>query len=155
MTPGVRIARKAGIAFNLHRYKHDPKAVSYGLEAVEKLRIDEAQVFKTLLVETSDKKLIVAVIPVAKSLNLKKGAGVCGSKRIAMADKNRVQKTTGYVPGGVSPLGQKKVLPTFIDHSALALNTLYVSAGKRGLEIELAPKDLADLTGASFVDLCD
>ena len=155
MTPGVRLAKKAGIAFNSHEYKHDPKAASYGLEAVEKLNIAEDQVFKTLVVETVDNRLVATIIPVAGTLNLKKGAGACGSKKIAMADKNRVQKTTGYVLGGVSPLGQKKLLPTFIDSSALTFDTIYVSGGKRGLEIELAPKDLADLLGASLIELCD
>lgn len=155
MTPGVRLVKKAGISFNLHEYKHDPKAASYGEEAVEKMGLDPAQVFKTLVVEATDGHLVVMVIPVAKSLSLKKGAFACGAKKVAMADKNKVQKTTGYVLGGVSPLGQKKRLSTFIDNSALNSKTMFVSGGKRGLEIELAPSDLADLLGASFAELCD
>lgn len=155
MTPGVRLVKKAGIHFDLHEYKHDPKVASYGDEAAEKLGLDKKQVFKTLVVETTDGRLVVIIIPVAKSLILKKGASACGAKKIAMADKNKVQKTTGYVLGGVSPLGQKKKLSTFIDNSALNCETMFVSAGKRGLEIELAPSDLAGLLGASFVKLCD
>ncbi len=155
MTPGVRLVKKAGIKFDLHEYKHDPKAASYGDEAVEKLGLDKTQVFKTLVVETTDRHLVVMIIPVANSLSFKKGASACGSKKVAMADKNKVQKTTGYVLGGVSPLGQKKKLSTFIDNSALNCKTMFVSGGKRGLEIELAPNDLADLLGANFAELCD
>lgn len=155
MTPAVRLVKKAGIRYRLHEYKHDPKAASYGNEAVEKLGLDKAQVFKTLVIENSDGQLAVMILPVAKNLSLKKGATACGSKKITMADKNRVQKTTGYVLGGVSPLGQKKPLPTFIDSSARISDTIFISGGKRGLEIELAPDDLADLLGASFKDLSD
>jgi Cys-tRNA(Pro)/Cys-tRNA(Cys) deacylase len=151
MTPAINAAKKAKIAYSVHQYDHDPAAASYGKEAAEKLGQDEARVFKTLVVELDGGSLAVAVISVAATLNLKLMAKAAGVKKAAMADKGDVARATGYVLGGVSPLGQKKRLATFIDVSAAAFPTIYVSAGRRGLEIELRPDDLARLTGASFV----
>ncbi|MFC4257520.1 Cys-tRNA(Pro) deacylase [Marinobacter lacisalsi] len=150
MTPAIDLARKAGIAHQLHEYDHDPKSESYGTEAAEKLGLDPDRVFKTLVVETDAGELVVAIVPVSTSLNLKRVAKAAGAKKVIMADKQKVQRTTGYVLGGVSPLGQKKALKTVIDESAQAFDTIHVSAGRRGLEIELAPADLTSLTRASF-----
>jgi Cys-tRNA(Pro)/Cys-tRNA(Cys) deacylase len=153
MTPAINQAKKAKVAFHIHEYAHDPAAESYGLEAAEKLGVDPARVFKTLVTEVGPKDLVVAVLPVSRQLDLKLLAKAVGAKKIAMAEVKLVERTTGYVVGGVSPLGQKKRLPTVIDASAEALDTMYVSAGRRGLEIELSPADLAALTGASFADI--
>ena len=154
MTPAVTVAKKAGIAFQTHEYRHDPAHASYGLEAAEKLGLDPARVFKTLVADVEGKGMVVAVLPVAHKLDLKALATAAGGKRAAMADKAQVMRSSGYVLGGVSPLGQKKKLPTYIDCSAQSLETVFVSAGRRGLEIELAPADLLMLTDARFADLC-
>lgn len=150
MTPGINSAKKAKVAHTLHEYHHDPAAASYGLEAAEKLGLDPARVFKTLVVTVDGKEPVVAVLPVSATLSMKLIAKAAGGKKAAMADKGDVQRATGYVPGGVSPLGQKKRLKTVIDESARQFDSIYVSAGRRGLEIELAPTDLARLTGAMF-----
>jgi Cys-tRNA(Pro)/Cys-tRNA(Cys) deacylase len=142
-TPAIAAAEQAGIPFALHEYEHDPKAESYGLEAAELLGLDPARVFKTLVVDR-DGALEVAIVPVAAQLDLK----ALGGKRTAMADRTKAERSTGYVLGGISPLGQRKQLPTTLDESALAHATIHVSAGRRGLEIELAPDDLVCLTGA-------
>ncbi len=124
----------------MHEYAHDPKVASYGLEAAEKLDVDPDRVFKTLVVSV-DGTLTVAVVPVAAQLDLRSLG-----KRAAMADPRAAERATGYVTGGISPLGQRRALPTLIDSSALEHETVYVSAGRRGLEIELAPGDLLALT---------
>jgi len=152
MTPAINAAKKAKVKYSVHEYAHDPAAQSYGLEAAEKLGLDPERVFKTL-VAGSGKDMVVAILPVSKQLDLKLLAKALGMKKIAMAEVAAVERTTGYVVGGVSPLGQKKRLPTVIDASAQELETMFVSAGRRGLEIELAPQDLAKLTGASFEDV--
>jgi Cys-tRNA(Pro)/Cys-tRNA(Cys) deacylase len=143
-TPAIVAAERAGVPFRVHEYVHDPKAESYGLEAAEKLGLDPAGVFKTLVVEL-DGKLGVAIVPVAAHVDLK----ALGGKRAAMADRAAAERATGYVLGGISPLGQRKRLPTTLDASALEQETIYVSAGRRGLELELAPADLVRLTGAA------
>lgn len=153
MTPAVDQARKAGIAHRIHEYSHDPVNESYGLEAAGKLGLDPAQVFKTLVVSLDGKALAVGIVPVVGKLNLKQIAKAAGAKKAAMADPVEVERVTGYVLGGVSPLGQKKRLKTFIDDSATALSTIHVSAGRRGLEIELSPQDLARLTSGTFVPI--
>ncbi|WP_372965773.1 Cys-tRNA(Pro) deacylase [Marinobacter sp.] len=153
MTPGILAAKKAKVSYTVHEYEHDPSAESYGNEAAEKMGVNPNQVFKTLVVAIDGKELAVAVVPVTAMLSLKLLAKAAGAKKAAMADKQEVQRSTGYVLGGVSPLGQKKRLKTFIDASAGQFDTVFVSAGKRGLEIELAPADLARLTGARFTSL--
>jgi Cys-tRNA(Pro)/Cys-tRNA(Cys) deacylase len=153
MTPAINAAKKAKIDFNIHEYEHDPKSDSYGEEAAEKLGLDTNLVFKTLVVSNEKKELFVAVVPVACQLNFKLLAKVTGSKKISMADKNIAARTTGYVLGGVSPLGQKKKLATVIDESAADFETIFVSAGRRGLEIELAPDDLGKLTRGRFASI--
>jgi Cys-tRNA(Pro)/Cys-tRNA(Cys) deacylase len=142
-TPAIVAVEKAGIEFSLHAYEHDPAAESYGLEAAERLGLDPATVFKTLVVDV-DGRLEIAILPVAAQLDLRSFG-----KRVAMADGTAAERTTGYVLGGISPLGQRKRLPTTLDASALAHETIHVSAGRRGLELELDPNDLARLTGAT------
>lgn len=148
MTPAINAAKKAGIGFRIHEYEHDPGAASYGLEAAEKLGITSERVFKTLVAELDDGRLAVGIVPVAASLNLKSLASALGAKRAEMAEMSKAERATGYVAGGISPLGQKKRLPTVLDAGATGLPTIYVSAGRRGLEIELSPEDLVRLTGA-------
>ena len=138
---------RAKLTHTVHEYPHDPRAASYGVEAAEALGVVPERVFKTLVADV-DGALTVAVIPVACSLDLKALAAARGGKRAAMADPKLAERTTGYVKGGISPLGQRKRLPMVIDSSALDLATVYVSAGRRGLEIELKPADLIALTGA-------
>jgi len=140
-TPAIVAAERAGITFVVHEYAHDPRAASYGLEAAEKLGVDAERVFKTLVADV-DGVLTVAVVPVAAQLDLK-----ALGKRVSMADPKLAERTTGYVAGGISPLGQRKELPTVVDESALAFETIHVSAGRRGLELELEPDDLLRLTG--------
>ena len=142
MTPAVVAAERAGIPFTLHEYEHDPAASSYGLEAAEKTGVDPARVFKTLVV-SQDGALSVAIVPVSAQLDLR-----ALGKRAALADRAAAERATGYVLGGISPLGQRKRLPTLVDESALGHSTIFVSAGRRGLEIELAPADLVRLTDA-------
>jgi len=146
-TPATVAATRAGVAFTLHSYEHDPAAASYGEEAAEALGVAPERVFKTLVADV-DGALTVAVVPVSGSLDLKALAAAVGGKRAAMADPAVAERTTGYVRGGISPLGQRKALPTVVDSSAERYGTVCVSAGRRGLEIELAPADLVALTGA-------
>jgi Cys-tRNA(Pro)/Cys-tRNA(Cys) deacylase len=149
MTPAIKLAKKAKIAHKIHEYKHDPSAESYGLEAAEKIGVEAARVFKTLVVDIGDKTLVVAILPVTSMLSLKAIAKAVKSKKAVMADKQDVMRSTGYVLGGVSPLGQKKRLTTVIDSSANDFATIYVSGGRRGLDIELSPADLQHLTMAT------
>lgn len=153
MTPAVALLKKQQQAFELHEYAHDPAAGSYGLEAAEKLGLDARRVFKTLVVQADTGELLVAMIPVCNSLSLKKLAAAAGVKKVAMADPALVSRSTGYVLGGVSPLGQKKRLRTFVDQSAASFASLYVSGGRRGLEIELAPAAFRQLLNVDFVSL--
>lgn len=154
MTPGINLAKKSKITHKVHSYEHDPGAASYGLEAAEKLSINPRQVFKTLVVKLDGDTLAVGVVPVVEKLNMKLIAKAAGAKKAAMAEPAEVERTTGYVLGGVSPLGQKKRLKTFVDSSAKNLTTIFVSAGRRGLEIELSPLDLLNLVNGNFADLC-
>lgn len=152
MTPAINAAKKAKITFVVREYDHDPSCTAYGLEAAEKLGVDPRQVFKTLVADLGG-ELVVAVIPVESMLGLKQLAKAAGAKKAAMADRALVERATGYVLGGVSPLGQKKRLRTFIDISAQAHPVMLVSGGRRGLDIELAPEDLARMTAARFAPL--
>jgi len=154
VTPGIEQARRAGIDFRVHQYEHDPGSESWGLEAAQKTGVPEARVFKTLVVELAGGELAVSVVPVSTMLNLKLVARAAGARKAAMAKPADVERSTGYVLGGVSPLGQKKSLATFIDESANDFATIFVSAGRRGVEIELAPADLARLTNGKFAALC-
>ncbi len=144
-TPATRAARAAGIEHRVHEYVHDPAAGSYALEAAEALGVDPARVFKTLVVaaEGGADGLTVCIVPAAATLDLK-----AVGKRAALAPTDRAERVTGYVAGGISPLGQRRALPTLVDDGALAHATVFVSAGRRGLELELAPGDLVALTRA-------
>ncbi|MFH8371356.1 Cys-tRNA(Pro) deacylase [Streptomyces sp. NPDC018031] len=146
-TPATVALAAAGTAFTLHSYDHDPAVPSYGAEAAEALGVDPGRVFKTL-VAAVDEELTVAVVPVSATLDLKALAAAVGGKRAAMADPAAAERTTGYVRGGISPLGQRKRLRTAVDASALDHPAICVSAGRRGLEVELSPADLVALTGA-------
>lgn len=154
MTPAIDTAKRANVSFNTHQYEHAPGA-AYGLEAAEKLELDPALVFKTLMLETDrgPNALAVAVIPVAATLDLKAAAKALKQKRVAMADPRVAQRLTGYLVGGISPLGQKRGFATLIDQSAESLDTVFVSAGRRGLEIELAPVDLLRVTRGQFAKI--
>ncbi|MCX4024807.1 Cys-tRNA(Pro) deacylase [Endozoicomonas sp. SM1973] len=148
MTPAVMVAKKAKIDFFLHEYSHDPTAVSYGMEAAETLGLEADRVYKTLLVQLSGSKesLVVALVPVNSQLNTKAVANYFKAKKAVMAEPIIAERTTGYLVGGISPLGQKKVLPLLLDESAMACKSIFISGGKRGLEIELDPNDLLALT---------
>ncbi len=147
-TPATVALTKAGLAFTTHSYDHDPGAKSYGLEAAEVLGLPTAQVFKTLLVEV-DGKLAVGVVPVDRQLDLKAVAAALNGKKATMADPAAAERSTGYVVGGISPIGQKRSLPTVIDSSASDHDTIYVSGGRRGLDIGLTPTDLVKITAAT------
>jgi len=153
MTPGINVAKKAKIAHKVHEYAHDSSSESYGLEAAEKLGVPEARVFKTLVVSLDNKELAIGVIPVSSMLSMKLLAKAAGAKKATMAARSDVERSTGYVLGGVSPLGQKKRLKTIIDSSAKNHTTIYVSAGRRGLEIELSPNDLEKLVNGIFSEI--
>jgi len=141
-TPAIAAATRAGVAFTVHEYAHDPRSESYGREAAEKLGLDPARVFKTLVADV-DGALTVALVPVGAQLDLR-----ALGKRSVMAEPKAAERATGYVAGGISPLGQRRALPTVVDESALSFETIHVSAGRRGLELELAPADLVHLTRA-------
>lgn len=147
-TPATVTLDRAGIAYEVRAYEHDPAATSYGLEAASALGVPPERVFKTLLVDT-DKGLGVGIVPVDRLLDLKAVAAALGAKKATMADPAVAERVTGYVVGGISPVGQKKALPTVLDASALQHATILVSGGKRGLDIELAPGDLVKVTRGS------
>ncbi|MDX1803988.1 MAG: Cys-tRNA(Pro) deacylase [Alcanivorax sp.] len=152
MTPAVAVARRAGMAFTLHHYDHDSAVASYGLEAAEALRVPAVQVFKTLLALV-DGAPVVAMVPVAAQLDLKLLARAHGGKRAVMCPADQAQRLTGYVLGGISPLGQKKRLPLYLDSCAGSQQEIFMSAGRRGLEIAMAPADLLALTGGRLAAL--
>ena len=148
-TRATTVAERAHVAFRTHEYAHDRTMREYGIEAVERLGLDPERVFKTLVVVTPAGDHAVAVVPVARTLDLKALATTLRVKSVAMADPTDAERVTGYLRGGISPLGQKRRLPTVVDASAEAFETVFVSGGQRGLEIELAPADLVGLTGAT------
>jgi Cys-tRNA(Pro)/Cys-tRNA(Cys) deacylase len=148
-TRATALLRERNIAHTVHSYAHDARAESYGLEAAAALDIAPERCFKTLIADV-DGALTVAVVPVTGPLDLKALAASVGGKRAAMAEPGAAERSTGYVRGGISPLGQRRRLPTVIDSSACDGPTMFVSGGRRGLEIEIAPADLAVVTGATF-----
>ncbi|GIU17431.1 MULTISPECIES: Cys-tRNA(Pro) deacylase [unclassified Shewanella] len=150
MTPAIDLLVKHKIAHQVHEYQHDPSCQAYGLEAAEKIGVAPELVFKTLVVKLDGKQLAVAIIPVAEKLSMKLIAKAVKAKKAVMAEAMEVQRSSGYVLGGVSPLGQKRQLPTVIDQSAATLAKMFVSGGRRGLDIELAPDDIKALLQAQF-----
>lgn len=151
-TPATVALSAAGVEYTIHAYDHDPSHPSYGEEAAEAMGVSPDRVFKTLVADV-DGTLTVAVVPVAGQLDLKALASAVHGKRAAMADPALAERTTGYVRGGISPLGQRKRLPTVLDASACAHPTICVSAGRRGLEVELSPDDLTKLTNATLAPI--
>jgi Cys-tRNA(Pro)/Cys-tRNA(Cys) deacylase len=152
MTPAVAALTRAGIAFTVHEYDHDPRATSFGLEAAEALGVDPDQVFKTLLADL-DGSLVVAVLPVSAKLDLKALARALGGSRAAMADPKAAERATGYVTGGISPVGQKRTHRTVLDETSMMWDAIYVSGGRRGLDLAIAPADLVEATGAINADV--
>ncbi|MES1928706.1 ybak/ebsc protein [Salinisphaera dokdonensis CL-ES53] len=153
MTPATRLLDQHAVDYRLHSYQHTAANSDYGIDASAQLGVPADRVFKTLVAELDSHELVVAIVPVSGRLHMKSLANAAGAKKAFMAERTKVEKTTGYVLGGVSPLGQKKALATFIDASAHAFETIFISGGRRGLEIELAPDDLAKLTGGRFAAL--
>jgi Cys-tRNA(Pro)/Cys-tRNA(Cys) deacylase len=151
-TPATAALVQAGTPHELLPYRHDPGATAYGLEAATALGVPPEQVFKTLLAKV-DGRLVVAVVPVSGSVDLKALAAAVGGKRAEMAEVAEAERSTGYVVGGISPLGQRKALPTVVDATAAAFDTVLVSAGRRGLDVSLAPADLVALTGARLAPI--
>lgn len=154
-TPATLALTRAGVRFVVHEYAHNPAAHSFGDETVEALGLDAARVFKTLVVDLAGggPPIVCAVVPVTGQLDLKALAQAAGAKRATMADPAAAERITGYVVGGISPLGQKRQLPVYIDASALRLPSILVSGGRRGMSVEVAAADLAALLGADFADL--
>lgn len=146
-TPATARLTQLGIAFTVHAYAHDPSARSYGLEAAQALGLDPDQVFKTLIASV-DGALAVGIVPVSGQLDLKALAAAVGGRRAELADTTVAERATGYVVGGISPVGQKRALPTVLDETAQLYDTVYVSGGRRGMDIGLAPEDLVRATAA-------
>jgi Cys-tRNA(Pro)/Cys-tRNA(Cys) deacylase len=151
-TPATRALTQAGVEYRLHPYAHDEGAESYGMEAAAKLGVNPARVFKTLVVDV-DATLCVGIVPVDRSLDLKVLAAAVGGKRASMAERAAAERATGYLLGGISPLGQRRRLRTVVDDSAFGHATVLVSGGRRGLDVEVAPQDLARLTGAKVAPI--
>ena len=152
MTPCIKMLKKAKVTYTIHQYQHDTTCESYGEEAAQKLGVIQERVFKTLVVQSED-TLFVGVVPVSSKLSLKEFAKVLGVKKVMMADAKIVEKSTGYVLGGVSPFGQKKRLVTIVDKSALEYETIFVSAGKRGLDVEISPQIFQELLSSKFKEI--
>ncbi len=150
MTPAINFLKKNKCEFKIHKYKHDPKVTNYGLEASEKLNLDANLVYKTLLAQVNQNEFVVAIIPVNKSLNLKALATHFNSKNAKMADKDEAQKVSGYLLGGISAFGQKRRLKTVLDFSAKSYESIYISAGKRGLDLQINPNNIIELLDSSY-----
>ena len=151
-TPATVALTAAGIPFTAHAYEHDPANTNFGLEAAAALQLDPEQVFKTLLADV-DGKLVVGIVPVTGKLDLKALAAAVGGKRAEMADPKLAERRTGYVVGGISPIGQKTVHPTVLDETAELYDTIFVSGGRRGLDLGLAPADLVRITDATIAPI--
>ncbi len=155
-TPATEALSAAGVPFALHPYEHDPRATSFGTEAAELLGLDPARVFKTLIVDTSSQgrpQMAVGIVPVSTKLDLKAVASALGTKKAVMADPTAAARASGYVVGGISPIGLRTPLPTVVDASAHRHETVYVSAGRRGLDLEISPTHLVDLLDATCAEI--
>ena len=152
-TPAVTALLRAGVAHTVHPYRHDPRSTAYGDEAVAALDLDPHRVFKTLVAQVDGQQLVVGVVPVAAQLDLKALAAAVGGKKAAMANVADAERSSGYVAGGISPIGQRRRLATVLDASAAEFPTVYVSAGRRGLQVELAAADLLAVTGATLAPI--
>ncbi|HET7690354.1 MAG TPA: Cys-tRNA(Pro) deacylase [Nocardioidaceae bacterium] len=151
-TPATVALTRAGVSFQVHRYDHDPGTASYGEEAADLLGVAPERVFKTLFA-TVDGRLVVGVVPVSGQLDLKALASAVGGKKAAMAKPEEAERATGYVVGGISPVGQKRAHPTVVDSSALSFETVFVSGGRRGMDLELSPRDLVEVTRATIDEI--
>lgn len=151
MTPAIKLLEQAGVPFQVLTYEHDDACLEYGLEAAAKLQVDPACMFKTLVVKSDTGTLALALLSVQDKVDLKKLAHAFGTRKADLADPTLAEKTTGYVIGGISPLGGRKKLMTFIDEAVILVETIYVSAGKRGMQLKLSADDLIRLTAASVV----
>jgi Cys-tRNA(Pro)/Cys-tRNA(Cys) deacylase len=152
MTPAVVALQSAGVAHTVHQYTHDQRSESYGLEAASELGLDPDRVYKTLMVSVDD-RLAVAVVPVSARLDTKALARAVGAARAEMADLKVAERATGYVAGGISPFGQRRRHPTVVDETVHLWDTVYVSGGRRGLDVEIAPVDLVEVTGAIVAEI--
>ncbi|WP_420112954.1 Cys-tRNA(Pro) deacylase [Pseudactinotalea sp.] len=152
-TPAIVALEAAGIDYEVRAYEHDPAASSFGLEAAEALGVESARVFKTLLVDLDGGGLAVGIVPVDRQLDLKAMAAAVGAKKATMAEPKAAERITGYVVGGISPIGQKRALPTVLDDSAAGFETVLVSGGRRGLDLELAPEDLLAVTSGTLAEI--
>lgn len=155
MTPAINALDAAGVAYTTHEYHHDGSLRDFGIEAARALGLDPDRVFKTLVVSVADGGEAVVVVPVSCQVALKAAAAALGVKRVELCDRARAERLTGYVIGGISPIGQKRRLPTVIDETCVLYPTVFVSGGRRGLDLELAPDDLVALTGAVLADVTD
>ena len=153
MTPAIDEATAAGIELGVHPYEHDPAHESFGLEAAEALGVDPGEIFKTLVVRLDRGELVMAVVPVIATVDLKAVASACTAKKAEMADPQLAERTTGYVVGGISPLGSRKRLAVVLDETALASDRIYCSGGRRGLDISMPPEDLIRLANAAVADI--
>ncbi len=153
MTPAIQRLKKSKTPFTIHQYEHDPLSSSYGEEAADKLEVSPERIYKTLIVRLNDGSFAVAILPVLHQLDLKQFAKAAGVKKAAMADKKDAERATGYILGGISPIGQKKRLKTVIDKSAQSNDTIFVSAGRRGLDIELKSEDLRAIIKGRFFQI--
>lgn len=153
-TTGTKALSASGVPFTVHEYPHDPRHPSYGTEAAELLGIEPSRVFKTLVAEV-DGRLTVGVVPVDRQLDLKALAAAAGGKKAKMAEVAVAERATGHVAGGISPVGQRKRLPVIVDESAMSFGTIYCSAGRRGLEVELAPADLVRAANATLAKIAN
>ncbi|WP_319561589.1 Cys-tRNA(Pro) deacylase [Marispirochaeta sp.] len=149
MTPAVKTLKNSGLAYRLHEYIHDPRAASFGPEAAEKLGVEPSRVFKTLVLCSAAGEYSAWMLPVDRHLDLKEAARISGEKKMELSDPKEAERITGYIVGGISPLGQKKRLPLFIDSRALEHKTILFSGGKRGLQIEMAPSDFIKISSAA------
>ena len=153
MTPAINLCRERGIDIVVHEFNHDPNNTHYGQEAAQALGIEADRIFKTLMVAADTRTFALGIVPVSGTLDLKHIAAAMGVKKVAMADAKVVQSRSGYLLGGVSPLAHKRPCPLFLDDSAQQYDTIFVSGGKRGLDIEIAPEDLLSLSDGSFADI--